>query len=194
MSSRLTRRSILRHAGVGGLGLAVVGSATARSPTFQQQLRDVRSATRKYRDPAVAIADGFTVGEYGCGGGLHYDHLGRRRDEEPVDLLNPTVILYGVNGRGDHVLAGVEYEIRQDLRDEPEDVPPDIFADEGEHLKVSEADGWRLVGPVGDLGKIWAIHVWVHLPNPDGLFAACHPTRLFWQDSCVPNDLCGGST
>lgn len=95
-----------------------------------------------------------------------------------------------MNGHGDHVLAGVEYEIHAT---EPGEDPPDIFADEGENLKVSEADGWRRVGPVPEIGDVWAIHVWVHLPNPDGLFAACQPTGLFWQDSCVPNALCGGS-
>ncbi len=192
MSPHHTRRALLKTVGAGGIGLGVVGTTGARGMTFRQQLRDVRAATRKYRDPAVAIADGFTPGVNSCGGGYHYDQLGRRTTGT-ADLLEPEVILYGVDARGELVLAGVEYEVRQDLRDLPESVPPDIFADEGERLKVSEAEAWRLVGPVGDLGKIWALHVWVHLGNPDGLFSACQPTRLFRQPGCDPNALCGGS-
>lgn len=194
MPTHPTRRTVLKSAGVGGIGLGVIGTATARQPDLRRQLGDIRRVTRKYRDPSVATGEGFVPGPNDCGGGVHYALVSRRVNAATVDLLEPEVILYGVNGQGDHVLAGVEYELREDLRDpDARGVPPDVFSDEGEDLKVSEADGWRLVGPVGSLGKIWAIHVWVHLPNPNGLFAPCQPTGLFRRSDCVPNPLCGGS-
>lgn len=84
MSTHITRRMVLKSAGASGVGLGVVGTAAARQPGLRQQLSEIRAATRQYRNASAAIADGFTVGEYGCGGGLHYDHLGRRATPRPT--------------------------------------------------------------------------------------------------------------
>lgn len=177
----ISRRDVLKGAGTTALGGGLIGTATASNRTLRQQLAEVRRATQKYRDPSVAVADGYEPGDYWCGGGDHYVDLTRRHDGE-LDRLEPAVITYGRTGTGDLVLAGVEYQIVQADREEDVSVTPNLFDDEGADLKLPEEAGWEFFEFYP--GGIWSLHVWVHVPNPNGLFNRCHPGPMFYREGC----------
>lgn len=159
----------------GGLaaGTVLAGLATAGDDTFASQLATVRSATRKYRDVAVAEADGYERVAVLDLVGVVYNNaefMGNTGLTDP-----PANLFYAPNRSGDTeptdlILAGIEYHVPgRDAGDQ------DIFADEeaARRLKVSESEGWH-PNPFG--GEFTGLHVWPHLHNPAGVFALAHPT------------------
>lgn len=171
------RRTVLRTM---GLGIAAAGAfaspAAAGDDVFARQLDTVRSATRKYRDVATARADGYVEPEFSPFPPVGHvfintENIGNVGHDQP-----PSVLFYAPNGSSgetddsDLILAGIEYHVLgRDAGDQ------DIFADEeaSRKLAVTEADGWH-PNPLG--ADITGLHVWVHLPNPAGVFNVEHPT------------------
>lgn len=175
-----TRRSVLKAAGAGMLGgLALAGSASARANGgLKAELAEVRSATARYNDPENAIADGYIAEDHAvCGMGYHYPHedlveaimafqlhgdlsalteyLGS------IDRTEPSVITYGEDDDGDLILGAVEYLTM--------DTSVDLFT-------TTEEDEWEpFIPPLG----IYAMHAWVHFPNPEGVFHATNPRPQF---------------
>lgn len=162
---RRTRRDVLKAVGAGVAGgLALTGTAAARgNGGLQRELAEVRAATARYNDPENAIADGYIPEKHGvCGMGYHYPHedfiRAFREQRLPeylasLDRTEPPVITYGEGDDG-LVLGAVEY-----LTFDPN---TDLFPS-------TEADEWHPFA-----GPIYALHAWVHTPNPEGVF---HPTN-----------------
>lgn len=174
---RQTRRDVLKAVGAGAAGgFALTGTAAARGKGgLQRELAEVRAATAKYNDPENAIADGYIPQEHPvCGMGYHYPHEDFMRAIKEgtlaeylasLDRTEPPVITYGEGDDG-LVLGAVEY-----LTFDP---TTDLFPS-------TEADEWH---PFGRL--LYAMHAWVHTPNPDGVFHPTNPrhqfTRPEWCD------------
>lgn len=78
-----------------------------------------------------------------------------------LNLLRPEVLLYAPTEDGSMQFHGVEYIIPAELWSEPE--PPSFL---GRELHFNPT-----VPPNG----IWALHVWVGTPNPNGLFEDWNP-------------------
>lgn len=185
MYPRLSRRTALKATGGLGLGIAtgsiLVGNAAAGDHTLAHQLKTVRATTRKYRDVDTAMADGYTrlgvlppVGVFF--GDL--DNIGNLGHTDP-----PSLLFYAPNQAGDTenedlVLAGVEYHVYVDTDEEgnPVDPHPNIFDDEeaSRRLRTTESEGWHHNPDFA--GGVWGLHAWVHLGNPEGVFAGPHPT------------------
>lgn len=173
-SSDTNRRTVLKTIAAGlTTGTVFTGSAVASDHTFANQLNTVRASTRKYRDVARARADGYErVAVVNLVGVVfnNAEFMGNTGHTDP-----PANLFYAPNRSGgtkdsDLVLAGIEYHVPgRDAGDQ------DIFADEeaSRTLKVTEAEGWH-PNPFG--GDFTGLHVWVHLQNPEGVFALAHPT------------------
>lgn len=184
-----TRRTVLKSIGTGiAGGLALSGSAAARgNGGLKRELADVRAATAKYHDPENAIADGYIPErEAVCGMGYHYPHedlvegiktFQRDRDLSvlkeylgSIDRTEPPVLTYGEDDEGNLVLGAVEY-LTFDKSD-------DLF-------EATDDDQWEpFIPPIG----VYALHAWVHFPNPKGVFHSTNPRPQFTHHEWCHNE------
>lgn len=176
------RRTVLRTIGVGVVGSTLAAGITAAGDhTFASELNTSRATTRKYRDIATAEANGYSFFNIIPPVGVIYenlsDNVGNTSQTE-----DPSLLFYAPTPNADieseedvensnTILAGVEYHV--DGRGQGDQ---DMFADEtaSRKLKVSEKDGWHS-SPKG-APPLTGLHVWVHLQNPNGVFAGPHAT------------------
>jgi hypothetical protein len=180
---------------------AFTGTTVAGGHTFAAELDTVRDGTRPYRDVDVAKDDGdyvffgvvphagvvyanpANIGNTGHSDDpalLFYAPSEDLTQGDPEDVVDETTL----------ALAGIEYLVTPWSSDPATDpaIDTDIFDDEraNRELKVSEEDGWHgFPIPPGDPGHmdVTGLHAWVHLANPNGIFAVNHPIMLERIDS-----------
>lgn len=162
------RRKVLKTIGAGIVGsVALSGSAAAHRGNLEGELAEVRSATAEYNDPSNAVEDGYVAEEHAvCGMGYHYpnfDLVGT------VDRTKPQVLVYGEGEDSELILGAVEYIVPK--AGNYKDSPPDLFDHDGGD------EQWARFGP-----DFWALHVWVHTDNPDGVFNPTNPRKQFCPD------------
>lgn len=180
-----SRRSVLKTIGAGlATGGVFSGTAAAGGHTFAEELNTVRETTRKYRDVDVAEADGYNFFGVVPHAGIVYENLEDNLGN--LGLTDPPALLFYAPSEdidvGDTaadvedthlVLAGIEYLVEGRHGDDQ-----DIFDDENasRRLKVSEAEGWH---PAPDPNlNVTGLHAWVHMANPNGVFARDHPVMI----------------
>lgn len=95
---------------------------------------------------------------YEPGMGIHYLNPDLLADD--FDLLNPEVMIFVPDGNRMR-FVGVEYVIP--VTEENKDTPPEGF--------TGDADAWS----INTTFNVWALHVWLGEPNPDGLFTGYNP-------------------
>lgn len=167
------RRTVLRTVGVAALASGAVPTVTARKGGLKRELAEVRSATAEYNDPANAVEDGYhPEPEPICGMGYHYGNFGL---VGTVDRTVPQVLAYGEDDDGNRILGAVEYLVPK-MGEYSED-PPDLFEhDEGEET-------WGILNIPEEapppFTELWALHVWVHTHNPEGVFHHTNPRKQF---------------
>jgi hypothetical protein len=122
----------------------------------------VRTATEKYKDPAVAIADGYVpmpcVSGPGSGAmGIHFAKQAHFEDGV-VDVAKPEALMYEPQADGSLELLGVEFIIF---------TGPTVLMG---HL-------FHFVGAPNRYGldPFYELHVWAWRPNPSGTFADFNP-------------------
>jgi hypothetical protein len=143
------------------------------APQTRELLGQVRKATRRYRDVAVAKAASYEAAKtcvedpkYG-GMGIHYANPKLLADGV-LDPTRPEVLVYQPARDGRLSLGAVEYflpDADQDL-DTNEDLPS---------LFGLPFDG-PMLGHEPGMPKHYDLHVWLYKHNPAGLFAAWNPT------------------
>lgn len=121
-------------------GGAASGTAGAHTAPLPSALDDVASATEQYRDPQVALDDGFVVlGPYVPDMGWHFLNPSNVQDavKNGLDADTPQLLTYDDAG-GKLTLASVEYGLPVGTRGHDEDHPPTLF--DGE---VSDEGHWH---------------------------------------------------
>ena len=150
--------------------LAVAGYALAGG---QSDLAELRQATAKYHDLAVAKAEGYTVelpqtAAFGGGtciangaeGAMGIHMLSPARVDGTLDATDPEVLLYERRNDGTLKLTGVEYVVAAASQ-------PTLF---GEPLSYTN------LGRYGSPDvNVWTLHAWVWKPNPSGILTAWNP-------------------
>lgn len=182
----LVSRTCSRFLAVWGatLGIAMVlptvSPAQQREglPSVSPELEKVRTALEKYRDPVVAVHDGYfstiycvEVPKAGAPGHVPYVpgrmgiHLFNVTNIGPVlDPLKPQVLLY--EPRGDKLeLTGAEWFVPLALVKER----PTLFG----HPFDGPMEGHHPLMPP-ELAH-WDLHVWLWKENPLGMFSATNP-------------------
>jgi hypothetical protein len=163
---------------------------TVAAPQLEQQIEALRAATAKYRDIAVARAEGFV--RFGkVEGPLMGEHW-YRKDlvDRPLDLTRPSTLQYAVIA-GERVLIGVAYTLYQ----HPDEPLPDGFAGSSDHwhvhdiTKIARAAAeerpvlrWLVdrrirtgrIGVGAGRTHLVMVHAWPWLDNPAGMFAGEH--------------------
>ena len=145
-----------------------------------EHVRAARIATRKYQDPAAALADGFVPNECVDGSaesppqegamGEHWVNFGRYSDSR-LSIEEPEILLYVPAPVGKR-LAAVEWFI------------PEADAAGGSPRLFGRAFDGPMDGHIPLQPRHYDLHVWLWEHNPDGLFAHYNP-RL----SCTPAGL-----
>lgn len=185
-----TRRTTLKAIGAGAIlltgGAALPGAAHGGS--LDEELEELRAATTKYTDAAIAYEDGWVAladpadpqteialedvvgtAEFVCGQGFHLWNLELIGTTDPTA---PPVLAYGVHD-GTLVLGALDYVVPKE--GEFASSPPDFFeSDDG-------AEQWHSLEL--PLGEVWAMHAWVHYPNPDGVLEDNNPRTPFQDHS-----------
>lgn len=166
---------------------AMTGVVVVQAPTLEEQLDQALSATEKYKDVEVALAEGYVSTEAHVPQmGVHYINFALL--DETFDLKAPEVLLY-VSREGTWVLVGIEYVV-------PGPVPPEGFTGgedvwgvheatchykDGTEIPADSPDACPATNPdTGAEFDTWhpdlqTLHVWLYLENPDGLFAELNP-------------------
>jgi hypothetical protein len=141
-------------------------------PATQKLLREVRRATRVYRNVAAAEAAGYVrTGEcaqdpkYG-GMGYHYAHP-RLENDGVLDPLRPEVLVYQPRANGTLRLGAVEYF-------EP-DVDQDLATDSDRPSLFGVPFDGPMLGHDSEMPIHYDLHVWLYRENPAGIFAAWNP-------------------
>ena len=126
-----------------------------------QLLKSLRQATSRYNSTTQAIAAGYMPNDH-CvsspAGGMGY-HWANMPLVDPVfDPLKPEVMLYATGPGGNLRLVAVEYVVINIGQPRP--------SFEGKLFDIGGAPV-----PVPH----WTLHVWVHEPNPSGIFVPFNP-------------------
>jgi hypothetical protein len=143
--------------------IAVLWSSVAAAQEGANPLAEaVRAATEKYKDPAVAIAEGYVAmpcvsGPASGAMGLHYVNLAYLEDNI-IDVAKPEALMYEPQADGAVELLGVEFIIF---------TGPTVLQG---HL-------FHLTGAPNRYGldPFYELHVWAWRDNPSGTFADFNP-------------------
>lgn len=130
-------------------------------------------ATRKYRDQAEAILDGFRpIGDDFPAMGEHWIHVGRVFDGR-LDPARPEILSYA-RLDGEPVLLGVAYALPLLAGESPPSWPvaPEAWHDHYGSLDEETFQPRSHMDPSADGPRIAMLHAWIWAENPDGLFAA----------------------
>jgi hypothetical protein len=172
--------SSARLAGFAALLLAgAPGAATAQQPSVPPELASVRTLLDKYRDPIIAVQDGYlsSVGcieypkgssegsmQYPAGGmGVHFLNTGFVGPS--LDPAKPQVLIYEPVGDSLRLVAAEWFmptEVAGTTR-------PSVF---GKELQ-GPMEGHQPLMPAGF--HHWDLHVWLWKTNPEGVFSPTNP-------------------
>ena len=151
--------------------LGIAGFAAAGDG--QSSLADLRQATAKYHDIAVARAEPNSVElpqvpPFGAGtcienlngdGAMGIHLLLQDRVDDQLVPTEPEALLYEKRNDGSYKLTGVEYIVASSER-------PSLYG--------QEFDATNLARYGNPAATVWTLHVWAWKPNPDperGIFA-----------------------
>jgi hypothetical protein len=135
---------------------------TGLGADIDRAVETLRAATERFKDPSVAIAEGYAAEdrciEHKAHGamGYHFNNMALR--DATLDLEKPEVLVYEKRPDGTLALNGVEYIVPIAAWTRTE--PPAIM---GQDLKRADSLGF------------WYLHVWNWGHSPSGLFADWNP-------------------
>jgi hypothetical protein len=160
METRLNR--FIPKRALGLFSLFAVGLASAHAAGSSQLVEHVRAANDRFKDVAVAVAEGYSPipcasGLQGGAMGIHYVS-GEHLKDGVIDLAHPEAVMYEPMPDGTLALVAVEYIASKGP-----------VALEGQLFNiVTEPNRYGL-------GTFYELHVWAWKPNPAGNFADNNP-------------------
>lgn len=129
---------------------------------WEPEIEKLREAISSYDHIEHAGHDGYTseVTGYRTHMGFHY--LNTTLLDDKFEVEKPELLLYAPDENNDLKFVAVEYAVPIADLNNPPPVP--------EGFK-GNADVWE----INTEFKLWTLHVWVKLENPDGIFASHNP-------------------
>ncbi len=157
------------------VGAANAGAQKQQGESNTAAISAVRAALAKYKDPIVAVRDGY-YSSVGCvdfpGGGMEHGSMEYKPGAMGVHFINmglvgpkldstkPQVLLYEPVGNK-LVLAGAEWFVPTQLAK----TPPTIMG----HKLMGPMEGHEPIMPAAL--HHWDLHVWLWKDNPNGMFS-----------------------
>ena len=130
---------------------------------WQPEMEKLRAAITPYDFIEHAEHDGYDneVTGYRTQMGFHYLNVGLLDDKFEVE--KPELLLYAPDENNKLKFVAVEYAVPIEDLNNPPPAPEGFKGDD---------DVWE----INTEFKLWTLHVWVKLENPDGIFAPHNPT------------------
>lgn len=142
-------------------GIALGWSACDNDPTapaVDNELASLRAATDDFATLDAGLAAGYAdIDVVMQNMGYHY--MNADLLDATFDVDRPEILVYAPDGAGTMQLVAVEYAVPLSLTEDP----PAGFTGDG--------DVWDR----NETFQLWTLHAWVHLDNPDGVFASHNP-------------------
>ena len=182
---------------VAGVGLAALGLPLAATADEAAEIAAIRTATEKYKDVNVALADGYTLSppgecvsaateglppEWGTMG-IHYIHPGilELTATEPrvdgtnthTDFRKPAVLIYEPQADGSLVLVAVENLVFQSAWKAAGNDSPPVFA--GSPWNTMADDPKTSRDEAHAFEPHFDLHVWAFRENPTGALTPFNP-------------------
>ncbi len=137
------------------------------APDIQSDLAQVRAATAAFHDVSLAEEAGYHLLPFYsiCVfspelGAMGYHYINVSLMDTLVNPLQPEAMVYVPDESGALQLASVEYIVPRAPWDATHSEPPTIF---GQTFGYNAATG------------VYALHAWIWIPNPSGMFASYNP-------------------
>lgn len=158
---RRTRSTTLVLALLAGMTIgwsACDDSAGPDDEAVERELATVRNATAQFATIEAAMAAGYAdINVVMQNMGYHY--LKAELLDATFQLDRPEILVYAPDAAGTMRLVAVEYAVPLELAPEA----PAGF--------TGNDDVWDR----NETFQLWTLHAWVHLENPDGVFASHNP-------------------
>jgi hypothetical protein len=153
----------------------MMGSQKEQTAEQKAQLNElvkaVQDATRRFRNPAQAEAEGYAL-QFGCvsGGdfgamGLHFVN-GALVGDDVLDPAHPEIILYEPTPDGRVRLTGADFLVLKDVWDAKHPSPPELM---GQLFHLFDSPNRFGLPP------FYTLHVWAWKDNPVGTFTNWNP-------------------
>jgi len=144
------------------LSLLAAAPVSAAGPGPNPLADNVRTANDRFKDVAVAVAEGYAPipcasGIDGGAMGIHYVN-GAYLKDDAVELARPEAVMYEPTADGKLKLIAVEYITSKG----PAELQGHLFAFNGAPNRYG-------------LGPFYELHVWAWKANPTGTFADMNP-------------------
>jgi hypothetical protein len=144
------------------------GSHSHKQPG--ELVKIVREATERFKDVAVAEAEGYAL-QFGCVSGpdsgamgLHYVNFPLVMDGE-LDATRPEIVIYEPTPNGSVRLIGADYLVLADAWDATHTAPPELDGQLFHYFEAPNRFG---------LPAFYTLHVWAWKENPTGMFVNWH--------------------
>jgi hypothetical protein len=147
---------------------AMTASAKRDASAF---VKIVRASTERFRDPAVALAEGY-VPQFGCVSGSHEGAMGVHFVNFPLvadgvfDATRPELLVYEPLPNGRLRLVAADYLMLAATWDAANQAAPQLM---GQLFHYFESPN-RFALPA-----FYTLHVWAWKENPQGMFANWNP-------------------
>jgi hypothetical protein len=134
-------------------------------------LKVVRDATERFKDVAVAEAEGYAL-QFGCVSGSDSGAMGLHCvngalvGSGVLDATRPQIVIYEPAPNGDLQLIGADFLVLADAWDATHSGPPQLM---GQLFHLFDSPN-RF-----GLPAFYTLHVWAWKDNPNGAFVNWHP-------------------
>jgi hypothetical protein len=131
----------------------------------------VRQATERFKDVAVAQAEGYAL-QFGCVSGDDFGAMGLHYINGPlvnggvVDAMHPQIVIYEPASDGSLRLIGADYLVLADAWNANHEGPPELMGQLFHLFPSPNRFG---------LPAFYTLHVWAWKDNPKGAFVNWHP-------------------
>jgi hypothetical protein len=190
--------SLLLVGATGPLHAQGAGAAPGGKAAAEPSLDAIRSATERFRDVKVALAEGYVPDPTGMcvtaamegmpaqlgGMGIHYfrpDLLGITAVEPRVngtgthtDFLQPSILVYEPQPDGSLELVAVENLVFRDAWHAAGHAAPPVF--KGNEWYTMVNNPLTEVDEAHGFEPHYELHLWLYRDNPNGLYAQFNPT------------------
>ena len=146
-------------------------SASRQGKQVSAFVAEVREATRRFQDSAVALAEGY-VPQFGCVSGSHEGAMGVHFVNFPMvadaalDVARPELLVYEPLPDGRLRLVAADYLVLTSSWHASNQAPPELM---GQLFHLFESPN-RF-----GLPEFYTLHVWAWKENPQGTFANWNP-------------------
>ena len=129
---------------------------------WEPEMEKLRAAITPYDFIAHAEHDGYDTEVTGYRPHMGYHYLNAGLLDDKFEVEKPELLLYAPDDNNDLKFVAVEYAVPIEDLNNPPPAPEGFKGD---------ADVWE----INTEFKLWTLHVWVKLENPNGIFASHNP-------------------